>query len=208
MVLRITGLLGWDRFNEWVGDGEEGRDRGAWRRPLARRSLDFLAGTGGGTGGFLGWILGAILSPVDSGGGLDAGTGEVGDWGVAQAGLRGSWEGTGGLDFGLSAAPFCFLEQSDFAFSNIALNSAQVCSKWISPNEWDLFHGPGCWNGPSKSSQLRLAGIGDRLWDLRSPSRLNPFRECLEKKFLGNFVRWFLPFCCRVSLEMVMGRVG
>lgn len=38
---------------EGVGDGEEGGERGVWRRPLAIRSRDFLAGTGGGTGGFL-----------------------------------------------------------------------------------------------------------------------------------------------------------
>lgn len=37
-----------------MGDEEEGRERGGWRRPLASLSLDFLAGTGGGTGGFLG----------------------------------------------------------------------------------------------------------------------------------------------------------
>lgn len=37
-----------------MGEGEDGRERGAWRRPLASLSLDFLAGTGGGMGGFLG----------------------------------------------------------------------------------------------------------------------------------------------------------
>lgn len=56
--LRITGLLGWERWREWVGEavgeGEEGREPGGWRRPLVSLSLDFLAGTGGGTGGFLG----------------------------------------------------------------------------------------------------------------------------------------------------------
>lgn len=91
LVLRITGLLGWDRFSECVGEGEEGSERGAWRRPLARRSLDRFAGTGGGTGGFLGWILGAILSPADSGGllgGLQRGSGTTADGGVGQEGLR------------------------------------------------------------------------------------------------------------------------
>lgn len=56
--VRTTGLLGWERLKEWVGegagDGEEGRDRGGCLRPLASRSLDFFAGTGGGTGGFFG----------------------------------------------------------------------------------------------------------------------------------------------------------
>lgn len=79
LVLRITGLPGWDLFREWVGEGEEGRERGGWRRPFDSRSLDFLAGTGGGTGGFLGWVL-MILSPfaLDSGG-LDKSSGTVGD---------------------------------------------------------------------------------------------------------------------------------
>lgn len=58
LLLRMMGLLGWERVREWagegVGDGEEGRERGGFRRPLASLSLDFFAGTGGGTGGFLG----------------------------------------------------------------------------------------------------------------------------------------------------------
>lgn len=131
LVLRITGLLGCDLFIEWVGDGEEGRESGAWRRPLAIRSLDFLAGTGGGTGGFLGWVR-MILSPLDSGGlvaGLDSSSGTVGDRGAGHAGRRGSCKGTGGLDLGLSAgAPlrvvFFELLMSDFALSKDSLNSA------------------------------------------------------------------------------------
>ncbi|TNN65703.1 hypothetical protein EYF80_024107 [Liparis tanakae] len=47
--------------------------------------------------------------------------------------------------------------------------------------------------------------MGDRLWALRRPSRLKPFREGLTKKLFGNLVRWFLPFCCRASVERVMG---
>lgn len=103
----------------------------------------------------------------------------------------------------------------DLTLSKIGLNSAlgaflrsTFCSHWRSPKEWDRFHRPACCEGPSRSSQLRLAGIGERLWDLRNPSRLNPFNEGLVKKLLGNFVRWFLLFCCRASVEMVIGKVG
>lgn len=84
----------------------------------------------------------------------------------------------------------------------------QESSKCRSPKEWERFQVPVCCIGPSRSSQLRLAGIGRCLWALRSPSKLKPFREGLIKKLLGNLGRWFLPFCWRVSVEMVMGRVG
>lgn len=54
---RVTGLLGWERVSECVGErvgeGDEGTESGGWQTPLASLSLDFLAGTGGGTGGFL-----------------------------------------------------------------------------------------------------------------------------------------------------------
>ena len=172
------------------------------------------------------------LSPLDSGGlgvGLESGSGGLGDWVVRQGGRRGSWEGTGGLSalpFGLTGGVlFCAGEPSslktfaglllpDLGPSLVSLSStprsfrSKFSSQCRSPREWERFQGPvGC-GGPSRSSQLRLAGIGDRLWALRSPSKLKPFREGLMKKLFGNFVRWFLLFCCRASVERVMGRVG
>lgn len=43
---------------------------------------------------------------------------------------------------------------------------------------------------------------------MRRPGRLKPFREGLPNRFLGNLERWFLAFCCKASLETVIGRVG
>lgn len=170
---------------------------------------------------------------LESGGlgvGLERGSGGMGNWVVGQEGRRGSCEGTGGLSallFGLTiGAPFWVGEPSslqtllglllpNLSPSFVSLSStlrsflcSNFCSQCRSPREWERFHGPADCGGPSRSSQLRLAGMGDCLWALRSPSRLNPFREGLMKKFLGNFVRWFLLFCCRASVERVMGSVG
>lgn len=171
-----------------------------------------------------------ILSPLDSGGlgvGLERGSGGFWDWVIAQVGCRVSWEGMGGLSallFGLSIGVlFSLWELSSLqtllglllpdlgpSFASVSSILRSFCSKFCShcrsPREWERFKGPVVCGGPSRSSQLRLAGIGDRLWVLRSPSKLKPFRVGLMKKLFGNFVRWFL--CCRASVERVMGRVG
>lgn len=170
------------------------------------------------------------LYPGGLGVGLERGSGFMGGCAVGQWGRRGSCEGTGGLPdlpFGLTAgAPFRVGEPStlqtlmglllpDFSPSVIGLTSTFVlflwsnfCSQCRSPREWERFNSPAGCGGPSRSSQLRLAGMGDRLWPLRSPSKLKPFREGLMNKLLGNFVRWFLLFCCSASVERVMGSVG
>lgn len=171
-----------------------------------------------------------ILSPLplDSGGlgvGLERGSAGMGAWGAWQGGRRGSWEGTGGLPFGLTGGvPFCArvppplqpwlkVLLPDFGASLVSSSStprsffSELCSHCRSPRECERFQGAVGVGGPSRSSQLRLAGMGERLCALRSPSRLKPFREGLVKKLFGN-LRWFLPFCCRASVERVMGRVG
>ena len=161
--------------------------------------------------------------------GLERGSAGLGDCVGGQGERRGNWEGMGGLlarPLGLTVGVLlCAGELSplqslmgllllDLGMSLVGLSTTfrlPFCSnlspKCRSPREWERFQNPvGCW-GPSRSSQLRLAAMVDCLWALRSPSRLKPFSEGL-KKLLGNFVRWFLPFCCRASVEIVMGNVG
>lgn len=173
------------------------------------------------------------LSPLalESGGlgvGLDRGSGGLVVWVVGHGGRRGSWEGTGGrsaLPRGLTGGvpfrvgrPPSLRSLMGLPLSFTVSSIEGLCSTLRSPfgskfhckspKEWERFHGPVACGGPSRSSQLRLAGMGDRLWALRSPSKLNPLREDFMKKPLGNFERWFLPFCCSASVETVMGRVG
>lgn len=156
--------------------------------------------------------------------GLERSSGGLEDW-ERQVGRRGSWEGTGGLPplpFGLrtplGAEETSFLQifvglLGPELVPLLGLNSrpralcSTLCSQCRSPREWERFQCPVACGGPSRSSQLRLAGMGGRLWAFLSPSRLKPFREGLMKKFLENFVRWLL-LLCRASVDRVMGRVG
>ena len=176
-----------------------------------------------------------IFSPLalESGGlgvGLERDSGGLEDWVVGHGERRGSWEGMGGLSalpFGLTVGlPFWPGELSslytlmglllpNLGASLVGLSTtlgSSFCSEFSSqcrsPREWERFHGPVGPGGPSRSSQLRLAGMGDFLWALRRPNKLKPFREGLMKKGFGNFTRWFLLFCCKASVERVMGSVG